>query len=61
MDFVNSFNLDWRYIIDKDTVWQLDPAPDGYKPQIADEAAVLQLLYKYKLAICFTSCLSIRS
>jgi len=44
-DINNSTNLDWRYIIRKGWVWQIDDqAPDDYKPQSQDETAVLALM-----------------
>jgi len=43
-DFNNSPNLEWRYVIRRGWVWQIDTAPDDYKPQSADEAAVLNLM-----------------
>ncbi len=44
-DINNSTNLDWRYIIRKGWVWQIDnQAPDNYKPQSTDETAVLALM-----------------
>ena len=43
-DFNNSPNLEWRYVIRRGWVWQIDPAPEGYKPQSDDEAAVLNLM-----------------
>src|SRR6266700_1630292 len=43
-DFNNSLNLEWRYVIRKGWVWQIDTAPDDYKPQSDDEAAVLNLM-----------------
>lgn len=43
-DFNNSSNLEWRYVIRRGWVWQIDTAPDDYKPQSDDEAAVLNLM-----------------
>src|SRR6266704_2329120 len=43
-DFNNSLNLEWHYVIRKGWVWQIDTAPDDYKPQSDDEAAVLNLM-----------------
>jgi hypothetical protein len=43
-DFNNSPNLEWRYVIRRGWVWQIDTAPDDYKPQSDDEAAVLNLM-----------------
>jgi len=43
-DINNSSNLEWRYIIRRGWVWEIDQAPDGYKPQSDDEAAVLALM-----------------
>ena len=43
-DINNSSNLEWRYIIRRGWVWEIDQAPDGYKPQSDDEAAALALM-----------------
>ncbi len=43
-DFNNSQNLEWRYVILKGVVWQINQAPEGYQPQGEDEANVLALL-----------------
>ena len=44
-DINNTTNLDWRYVIRKGWVWQIDnSAPDGYTAQSTDEAAVLALM-----------------
>jgi hypothetical protein len=44
-DINNTPNLEWRYIIRKGVVWGIDTASDDYKPQSADETAVLALMY----------------
>jgi hypothetical protein len=43
-DFNNSPNLEWRYVILEGLVWQIYEAPDDYRPQDDDEAAILELL-----------------
>jgi hypothetical protein len=43
-DFNNSPNLEWRYVILKGVVWQIDEAPEGYKVQSEEEQDVLELL-----------------
>ncbi len=43
-DFNNSANLEWRYVILKGIVWQIDEAPEGYKAQNEQEQDVLELL-----------------
>ena len=43
-DFNNSPNLEWRYVIRKGWIWQIDGATEDYKPQSDDEAAVLDLM-----------------
>ena len=43
-DFNNSPNLEWRYVIRKGWIWQIDEATGDYKPQSDDEAAVLDLM-----------------
>jgi hypothetical protein len=43
-DFNNSPNLEWRYVILKGVVWQIDGAPEGYKPQSEEEQEILELL-----------------
>ena len=43
-DFNNSTKLEWRFIIREGVVWQIDQAPDNYKPQSEDEAAALEML-----------------
>lgn len=43
-DINNTMNLEWRYIIRKGWVWEIDKAPDDYKPQSDDETAVLGLM-----------------
>lgn len=43
-DFNNSPNLEWRYVILKGVVWQIDEAPEGYRPQSEEELDVLALL-----------------
>jgi len=43
-DFNNSPNLEWRYVILKGVVWQIDEAPEGYKVQSEEEQDILELL-----------------
>src|SRR5947209_6103641 len=43
-DFNNSSKLEWRYIIHEGVIWQIDEAPDHYKPQSEGEAAALEML-----------------
>ena len=43
-DINNTMNLEWRYIIRKGWVWEIDKAPDDYKPQSDDETAVRGLM-----------------
>jgi hypothetical protein len=43
-DFNNSPNLEWRYVILKGVVWQINEAPEGYKPQSEEEQEILKLL-----------------
>lgn len=43
-DINNTTNLEWRYIIRKGWVWEIDKAPDNYKPQSDDETVVLGLM-----------------
>jgi len=43
-DFNNSTNLEWRYVINKGVVWQIDKAPADYRPQSEDEAAALAMM-----------------
>lgn len=43
-DFNNSPNLEWRYVILKGVVWQIDEAPEGYKVQSEEEQDILDLL-----------------
>ena len=43
-DINNTMNLEWRYIIRKGWVWEIDKAPDDYKPQSDDETTVLGLM-----------------
>jgi hypothetical protein len=42
-DFNNSNKLQWRYVIRKGVVWQIDEVTGDYTPQTEDEAAVLEL------------------
>jgi hypothetical protein len=42
-DFNNSNKLQWRYVIRKGVVWQIDEVAGDYTPQTEDEAAVLEL------------------
>ena len=42
-DFNNSPDLEWRYVIRKGWIWQIDAAPEDYRVQSEDEAAVLEL------------------
>jgi hypothetical protein len=42
-DFNNSTKLQWRYVIRKGVVWQIDEVTGDYTPQTEDEAAVLEL------------------
>lgn len=42
-DFNNSNKLQWRYVIRKGVVWQIDEVAGDYTPQTEDEAAVLKL------------------
>jgi len=43
-DFNNSLNLEWRYVILKGMIWQIEEVPDGYQPQTEDEQEVVELL-----------------
>jgi len=43
-DFNNSTKLEWRYIIREGVIWQIDEAPDNYRPQSEDEATALEML-----------------
>ncbi len=44
-DFNNSPDLEWRYIILKGHVWQIDEAPAGYIAQNKDEEGVLAMMH----------------
>jgi len=43
-DFNNSPNLEWRYLIRKGWIWQIDEVAEGYTPESNEEAEVLELL-----------------
>ena len=43
-DFNNSPHLQWKYVIRKGIVWQIDEAPEGYTAQTEDEEQLLELM-----------------
>jgi len=44
VDFHNSLDLEWRYIVLNGNVWQIDPAAADYVAQSEDERTVLEMI-----------------
>jgi hypothetical protein len=44
VDFHNSPDLAWRYIVLNGTVWQIDEAPADYTPRSAEEQEILHMI-----------------